>query len=238
MRSALICLWLLVPAAVAAFHYGPGQEKLRLDDAATRLRQAEALASRQEWSDVVESYDGALSLLPSSDVSSARRIRLERAKAQMLSAHLPEAYNELSSLSEELAADKQAPSEIVDETRSAMATAEYYVTWLMRLEGRPRDDWEPPIESSRQNYRLLAEQAAARGDETAGEKHREDLEAAIRLARMDLSELQALPLPSQCQGCNSGKCKGCKKIGNRPNSSEKKDGRGASSGPPADNRGS
>lgn len=237
MRGAFLCLWLLIPAAVAAYHYGPGQEKLRLDDAATMLRQAETQASQEKWGDVVESYDGALALLPSTDVSSARRIRLERAKAQMLSAQLPEAYNELSSLSEELAADKQAPAPLVAETRSAMATAEYYVTWLMRLEGRPREDWEPPIESSRQNYRLLAEQAAAQGDTAASEKHREDLEAAIRLARMDLSELQALPLPSQCQGCNSGKCKGCKKIGNKPKTGEN-DARGASSGPPQDNRGS
>ena len=35
------------------------------------------------------------------------------------------------------------------------------------------------------------------GDETSTKKNQEDLEAAIRLARMDLSELQGLPLPSQ-----------------------------------------
>ena len=36
---------------------------------------------------------------------------------------------------------------------------------------------------------------------------RENLESAIRLARMDLTELQGLPLPKQCKGCCSGKCK-------------------------------
>ena len=53
------------------------------------------------------------------------------------------------------------------------------------------------MESARQAYKLLAEEAEKRGDAAAAKKHREDLEASIRLARMDLSELQGLPLPSQ-----------------------------------------
>jgi hypothetical protein len=44
---------------------------------------------------------------------------------------------------------------------------------------------------------MLAEEAAKKGDSTASKKHGEDLEASIRLARIDLSELQGLPLPSQ-----------------------------------------
>jgi uncharacterized protein (DUF58 family) len=39
--------------------------------------------------------------------------------------------------------------------------------------------------------------ADAQGDEKAAGKHREDVESAVRLARMELSELQGLPLPSQ-----------------------------------------
>jgi hypothetical protein len=67
----------------------------------------------------------------------------------------------------------------------------------MRLEGQGREVWEPEAESARQNYKMLAEDAAKKGDAPAVRKHREDLEASIRLARMDLSELQGLPLPSQ-----------------------------------------
>jgi hypothetical protein len=78
-----------------------------------------------------------------------------------------------------------------------MANAQYYMTWLMRLEGLGRDAWEPEIESARQTYKLLAEQAEQRGDTPAAKTHQEDLESAIRLARLDLSELQGLPLPSQ-----------------------------------------
>jgi hypothetical protein len=71
------------------------------------------------------------------------------------------------------------------------------MTWLMRLEGQPRERWEREIEASRQTYRLLAEQSERCGNVEAAKKNREDLESAIRLARLDLGELQGLPLPSQ-----------------------------------------
>jgi hypothetical protein len=64
----------------------------------------------------------------------------------------------------------------------------------MRLEGLDRAEWEPEIEAARQNYRLLAEQA---GDTEAKSKHQGDVEAAIRLARMEIEDLQGLPLPSE-----------------------------------------
>ena len=125
------------------------------------------------------------------------RLRLERAKAQMLAKKLPEASGELKSLVDELSADPTADPKLLAEARSAMANSQYYMTWLMRLEGMSQDVWEPEIEAARQNYKLLAEQAEKRGDTVAITKHKEDLEAAIRLARMDLGELQGLPLPSQ-----------------------------------------
>lgn len=240
MRGALICAWLLVPAVVAAYHYGPGQEQLQLDDAAVHLRQADAHVAAGEFPEATDSYDAALAVIPAANVNEVRRVRLERAKAEMLAAKLPEAYDELAALGDELSQDPIAPRELIDETRAGMANAQYYMTWLMRLEGRPRDEWEPVIESSRQYYRLLAEGAAADSDEQASQEYREDLEAAIRLARMDLSDLQALPLPSQCKGCCSGNCNGvCKKKGktDKPKTG-KKDARGASGGPPPDGRGS
>jgi hypothetical protein len=83
------------------------------------------------------------------------------------------------------------------DARASLANAQYYMTWLMRLEGLSRDVWEPEIEAARQTYRLLADQATAGGDDQAAKSQRENLEASIRLARMELSELQGLPLPSQ-----------------------------------------
>ena len=86
---------------------------------------------------------------------------------------------------------------------------------------------------------MLAEQDEAKGDQESARKHREDLESVIRLARMDLGELQGLDLPKQCQSCKSGQCKKPgKKPGKKPKGEEKKDARKAGAGPPPDNSGS
>lgn len=67
----------------------------------------------------------------------------------------------------------------------------------MRLEGLSREEWEPHIESARQHYKLLAESASDEGTPQLVLQHQKDLESTIRLARMDLGDLQGLPLPSQ-----------------------------------------
>src|SRR5262245_36312584 len=82
-------------------------------------------------------------------------------------------------------------------TRSRIVScsrSQFYTTWLMRLEGRDRKEWEPEIEAARQNWRLLAEQA---GDEKEAATHRSDLESAIKLSRLEIEDLQGLPLPGE-----------------------------------------
>jgi len=191
----MLVVWLLVPVAAAAYHYGPGQDLLAQDDADRALRRAEQLAADKQWAYAVQAYDEALKLLPGKRIDEQRRIRLERAKAQMLSKQLPEAHQEFATLVEEL--KDSGDAKLRAASQSALANAQYYMTWLMRLEGQSPAIWEPEIEAARQNYKLLAEHAAAKGDTAEAQTYRDDLESAIRLARMDLGELQGLPLPSQ-----------------------------------------
>jgi hypothetical protein len=197
MRVLILVGWLMLPILVGAYHYGPGQERLRLDEVAALLDKADSYAAGQDWAKAAGAYDDALRLLPPDRLAEGRRIRLERAKAQMLAKQLPAAHDDLKSLVEELSGDKSAEQGVLAQARSALANSQYYMTWLMRLEGLSKDAWEPEIEAARQEYRLLAEQADSAGDVATARKHREDLESAIRLARMDLGELQGLPLPSQ-----------------------------------------
>jgi hypothetical protein len=243
MRGVFFAAWLLVPIMAGAYHYGPGQERLKLDQTADALSAARKNVQKENYAPAIELFSQALAELPSDRIADSRRIRIERAKAQLLVGRLPDAYNELAVLVPEMQEDPEADKKVLADAENAWANAKYYLTWLMRLEGRPRQEWEPEIEGSRQLYRLLAEQARDRKDEKAAVGYQEDLEAAIRLARLDLSELQALPLPSQCRGCKSGdcNCKGkgqCKGTGKTMQKREgKKDARGASSGPPPDKGG-
>ena len=197
MRKTLIVVWLLIPAGLLAYHYGPGQEALVLDEAEEILRAAEAHVERGEWAEAVGRYDLALGKLPETHRDQIRRVRLAKAKAQMLAAQLPLANVGLESLLNELVNDPAADPQVVRETRAALASSQYYMTWLKRLEGAPREEWGPYIDGARQNYRHLAESALAEGDAQTAGSRKEDLESSIRLARMNLSDLQALPLPSQ-----------------------------------------
>jgi len=193
-RILLLTGWAMLAVGFWAWHAGAGQDYVKLDEASKLLRAAEAAAAGQDYATAVEKYNEALAALPAGRTAEGRKIRLERAKAQMLAKQLPDANADLKTLVDELAADPAADPKLLADARSTLANSQYYMTWLMRLEGFGQDVWEPEIEAARQTYKLLAEQAS---DPKQRQKHQEDLEAAVRLARMDLGELQGLPLPSQ-----------------------------------------
>jgi hypothetical protein len=211
MKKALLFVWLLLPVAAGAYHYGPGQDHLRADKAAAAVERAEhaAQAAREVaakdgdeaafelWAEAQAAYTEALDLLPPGKEKVARALRLERAKAQMFVSMLPDARHDLDALVDEIQADPTADPKELRAAREALANAQYYSTWLMRLQGAPREEWEPEIEASRQNYKILAEDPVRAGDAKLASLSRENLEAAIRLERMSLSDLQGLPLPSQ-----------------------------------------
>jgi len=181
--------WALIPFFLGAYHYGPGQEQIKLDGVDQRIEAARVAAKAEDWSKAVALYNEALSMVPSDRVAESRRVRLERNKAMMFNGELPEAYLDLQALLDEITQEEKPDPELLKQTRSAMANAEYYVTWTFRLEGLGKEDWEPIIESSRQNYRLLAENAAKSGNQEELKEHQENLEAVIRLANLDLTGL-------------------------------------------------
>lgn len=197
MNKPLLGLWLVLPLGAWAYHEGPGQDRMTLDKVDRLVGEAYAAVALENWGDAVAKYDEALAELPEGREAAARRLRLERDKARMLHAQLPAAHADLQSLVREMLEDDDADQALLDESRAALASSQYYLTWLMRLEGLPEEKWEPEIEAARQTYRLLAERAEQQGDESALAKHKEDLESTIRLARMELTDLQGLPLPSQ-----------------------------------------
>ena len=168
----------------------------RLVRSAKRLSEkAKLSANSDEWTSVVSTYEDALALMPKDMTLESRKLLLEKCKAQMMAKQLPEAHGNLDDMLKEPA--KKQDQDLINETRSSLANSQYYMTWLMRLEGEPEDRWMPEIESARQHYKLLSDQVEKSGDSGKAKKYKEDLESSIRLARMDLSELQGLPLPSQ-----------------------------------------
>ncbi|MDP6554127.1 MAG: hypothetical protein QGF59_32715 [Pirellulaceae bacterium] len=197
MKKLVLLVWLMLPVLVGFYHFGPGQEQAVLDSLNKILAEADRDAADQAWGAAESKYEAALSLLPADRIQDARRIRLEIAKVQMQNRKLPVAHQSLKALVDELRGDPDVDQPLLAESRAALANSQYYMTWLMRLEGQPKDRWEPEIEAARQTFRLLAGQAETAGDASLAKSNREDLESVIQLARMDLSDLQGLPLPSQ-----------------------------------------
>lgn len=191
MRIILATLWLLVPLGFAAYHYGPGQEQVKLDHTEEFLAQARSAVQNKNWDSAIESYQKALAKLPKENKETSLRIQLEIAKAKMQNSGLPEAREELANLVSQLKEDPTISSELKEETLSTLANARYYMTYLMKLEGLPAEEWEPEIEAARQEYKLLVQTGSDK------EKHLSDLESAIRLARAEPTELYGLPIPSQ-----------------------------------------
>ena len=208
MRNLALTVWCLLPVGAGAYHFGPGQDLVLLDDAGRLMKEAAGHAQRAEeiaategdaaasalWAQAEEAWGEALGLLPEERLHEQRQVRLERAKAQMFLSQLPAANRDLHGLVDELALDDDADPALLRDARKTLANSEYYMTWLMRLEGEGREKWEPRIENARQHLKLVAQEEIA--EEERGEVE-EDLEAVIRLARMELSDLQGLPLPSQ-----------------------------------------
>jgi hypothetical protein len=195
MRKLAVITWLLIPLVAGAYHYGPGQDQLILDEVDILVSAADIDVANGNHASAATRYDDAVQLLPDEQQQTIRRLRLERDKAWMLSKKLPEAHSDLTQLLEEISTDESLDSSLARDVRATLANSQYYLTWLMRLEGRPEEDWKPTIEASRQSFRMLAESAGT--DSPEEQQHTEDLESAIRLARMDLKDLQGLPLPSQ-----------------------------------------
>jgi hypothetical protein len=231
LKKLLLYCWLLMPVLLLAYHYGPGQVGISRDGAADHLAAAQSLEQQEDWAAAAKTYLEVLAKLPSADREARWKVRLAQVKARMRAGELPEVVSEFENLLAELEKEN-APAALKSETRASLAMAQYYAGWLMRLEGAPKEEWTTQVDGARQQYRLLAEEAL-KAEPAAAKGHQENLEATIRLARMDLSELEGLPLPKFCQGCKdvSQKCR-CQSQSQskKPAEKEAKDARGAGTG--------
>ena len=208
LRRILVVVWLLIPTGLLAYHFGPGQHRKAADQVQHHLSIAKSLEGHERWAEAVKAYEAAIAALPADETKTRNKLRLAHAKAQMRTGDLPEAMESLETLLAEVEKAGDQP-ETAREVRGTQAAFRYYAAWLMRLEGASSEEWTEQVDQSRQHYRLLAEQATSKGEPKLAEAYEKNLEAAVRLARMDLSELKANPLPKECQGCKdvSGKCR-------------------------------
>ena len=200
-KKIWIAVWLALPLLLALLHFGPGRDWTAREKAAAQVRKARAAEKAEQWDAAVRYYKKALPLLPEKPSHLREDLRLALARAMIHHGELPEAITAMDLLLREMQkADR--PSRRIAAVRTELARAQYFAAWLMRLEGAPPEEWILEADQARQNFRFLAE-AAQKENSAAALTYQKDLEATIRLARMDLSELQGLPLPKECAACKN-----------------------------------
>ena len=235
-RSLVLAGWLVVGGVGFAVHRSEaGRAAERRDAAAALAAAADALAAAGDEAAAIDKYAEALAALPPDRVADARRLRLAKANAMVFGGQLFDGADDLETLTDELAADPEADPAGLTAARTGLARARYYVAWRKRLEGAAEDDWEPDADAARQGFKLLAERAAAGGDGAAAAGYAADTESAVRLARMDLAELQAQGIPKPVKGKKPGGKPG--KKGGKGKKTSNKVGPGAGGESPPDDRG-
>ncbi|MAD78216.1 MAG: hypothetical protein CMJ51_02465 [Planctomycetaceae bacterium] len=184
------------------------------------------------WEQVADAYGDVSDLLPE-DADEIPRVRWSKARAQVRSGEIWAGAGELEALLQELDATQVGQGPLIRATREELAGARYYGARLMRLAGEPAKEWRAESMRARQQYRLLAEQAASDGSAVEVVRGYEDnVERVIDLEQMDRSEIEGRPLPSESpRGVRGGRPgnqgrPGVGRPGNRP------DSRGAGTGRP------
>jgi hypothetical protein len=198
MKKYLVLLWLLLPLPVVVLHFGRGQQWLALDKAHAHVKQAEAAELNDDWQQADQHYRDAAKLVSTSDP--ALRLRLDLAQVRT-SFRMGEAVKAIDS-AERLLSDpaiRNMPVGFQRESRELAGRIHYYAGWVMRLEGASRELWMEEAELARQNFRLLTEQSASQGANDYSAKQQENLESAVQLQRLSLTELMARPLPQEGQ---------------------------------------
>jgi len=196
MRKYLVLLWLLLPLPIVVLHYGRGQQWLARDIAHDFIKKAEAAEKSGDYRLADELYGSADKTIGTQDRDLKLRLDLARVRTRFGMGEAVAAIDGVDKLLDD-AAMVDMPAEFQQEARQLSGRIHYYAGWVMRLEGAKRELWMEEAELSRQNFRLLSEQASPQTPPDESRKQHEDLESAVQLQRLSLTELMARPLPKE-----------------------------------------
>ncbi len=228
MKKYAVLLWLLLPLPVLVTHFGHGQQWLALDHAGELVRKAEAAEKNEDWKLADELYRDASRLAGTSDPELRLRLDLARTRTRFRNGEAVAAIDSAVRLLDDPAMAAM-PVAFRRDARELAGRIHYYAAWVMRLEGAGRELWMEEAELARQSYRLLTEESAAGGAGEYAAEQQKNLESAVQLQRLSLTELMARPLPreGQCmanQGLSEQMAKRRGQRGKQPGRGPNRDG--------------
>jgi len=230
MRKYLVLAWLLLPLPVVVIHFGRGQQWLARDKAHSFIQRAEAAEKTEDWKLADQLYQDADQTIGAQDHQLKLRLDLARVRTRLHTGEAVAAIDGVDKLLDD-AATATMPTDFQREAHELAARVHYYAGWVMRLEGAKRELWMEEAELARQNFRLLSEHFAGSIEEQR-RNQKEDLESAVQLQRLSLTELMARPLPKEGRSMSGQGLS--EQMGKRRGQRGNKPGRGENGeGPPA-----
>lgn len=228
MKRWLLLLWLLVPLPVVVWHYGPGQRWLARDRSQDLLREARRAEEKREYAAAENLYRAAAGMLGNHDPAVRMKMELSAVRNRYYQGGALEAIDAADNLLGD-ARFSSVPAEVRREARELAGRMHYYAAWVMRLEGARRELWLEEAELARQNFRMLAESGIAGRDTAYARTQQNNLEAAVKLQRLSMTELMARPLPEEGrnqtgQGLSEQKDQQRKGRGDKPGTGENQEG--------------
>jgi hypothetical protein len=209
---------------------------------ATSAEQAAYAKAAETWAGAADAFTRMETLLTEAETKAAAggaslgssdlndellEVRLAKSRALVRSGDVWGGISELETVLENVEENPDLESTEL-RTREELGTAYYFGARLLRLSGKPAEEWRIESGQARQQFRYLAERARAEGSASeAADLHQKNLELVLNLEQLDLNDLKAKPLPknSPCQGKEGNRpCNNPKKSKRPP---QKKDGRGA-----------
>lgn len=226
---------LQVIAYAAQFETLEARRKLLIEDSEENRTQLE-LASQDEqkaytaasdaWKVAADRYQEAETLLGESP--QAKQVKWLRGRALVRSGEVFNGIEELQSALDEATQEGQSGSELATAAREELAAAHYYGARLLREEGRASDLWRQVSETSRQQYRFLAEQTSKESQPQQASNLQRNVERVLDLEQSDRSELIGRPIPKDSpRGRRPGDGEPGKRPGRGPRPGDKP-GNGAS----------
>lgn len=199
MKRWLLLLWLLVPLPVVVWHYGPGQKWLARDVAGGLIGRAEQAEARKDWAAAENLFREAAGRVGNSDSRLKMQLDVGLVRTRYRQGAAVDAIDGIDRILADATFHTQPPDQ-QREARELAGRIHYHAAWVMRLEGAQRDLWLEEAELARQNFRLLSETSLAARQEAYSHLQQTNLETAVRLQRISLTELMARPLPEEGEG--------------------------------------
>ena len=236
MKRWLLFLWLCLPLPIVVWHYGPGQKWLARDRAHTLIQRAQKAEAQKNWREAETLFHQAADQVRTEHPRLKTQLDLALVRTRYRQGSAVEAIDGIDGLLSESGFRNQ-PAEVQREARELAGRIHYHAAWVMRLEGAQKDLWMEEAELARQNFRLLSENTLSLGQTNYSQLQQTNLETAVRLQRMSLTELMAKPLPEEGQAMSDqglseqmARRRGQRGQGNRPGIGPNEDARDPATG--------